>query len=221
MRWVDRGPSPPEVAYYARTYTRLWVQHFHQGIGARPDQHNYWTVFAVDLRERFHQKCGYCERRFEPVGELQSSVDHFRPRSRFPRLVYDWDNWVSSCQRCNFAKADQWPDTGYVDPCAVDLLERPEERFDYVPLTGEIVPKSGLTHSARHKAQSTIDDIGLNETRLRETRFRLIGSFVQDLLLATPGADRFAVVSRYQEPSEPHVGVVKMFTNQLRQAGRI
>ncbi len=220
MRWVDRGPAPSSVAHYARMYTHLWVQYFQQR-GSNPSQHNYWTVFAADLRECFDDKCGYCEQRFEPVGELQSSVDHFRPRSRFPRLVYNWDNWVSSCQRCNFAKADQWPDTGYVDPYAVDLLERPEEHFDYVPLTGEIVPKSGLTHNARHKAQSTIDDIGLNETRLRETRFRLIGSFVQDLLLATPGADRFAVVSRYQEPSEPHVGVVKMFTNQLRQAGRI
>ena len=221
MRWVDRGPFPPEVAYYARTYTRLWVQHFHQGIGARPDQHNYWTVFAVDLRERFHQKCGYCERRFEPVGELQSSVDHFRPRSRFPRLVYEWDNWVSCCQRCNFAKADQWPDTGYVDPCAADLLELPEEHFDYAPLTGEIVVKPGLTRDARRKAENTIDDLGLNETQLRNSRFRLISVLIQDLLLENPGADRLSVADRYQDPSQPHAGIVAMFIEQLRRSGRI
>ena len=221
MRWVDRGPAPSGVAHYTRTYTHLWVRYFQQGIGARPSQHNYWTIFAADLRERFNEKCGYCERRFEPVGEFSPSVDHFRPRSRFPQLVYQWENWVSSCQRCNFAKADQWPDIGYVDPCAVDLLERPEEHFDYVPLTGEIVAKLGLPHNASDKARSTIDDIGLNETRLRESRFRLIGSFVQDLLLATPGADRLDVVNRYQEPSQPHVGVVKIFTNQLRQTSII
>ena len=221
MRWVDRGPAPSGVAYYARTYTHLWVQHFQQGIGSRPDQHNYWTVFAADLRERFHQKCGYCERRFEPAGELQSSVDHFRPRSRSPHLVYEWENWISSCRRCNSVKDDQWPDTGYVDPCAADLPERPAEYFDYTPLTGEIVAKSGLAGDARHKAQSTIDDIGLNETRLRENRFRLMGALVQDLLLAKPGQDREAVVSRYQEPDQPHVGAVKMFVEQLRQAGII
>ena len=221
MRWVDRGPAPPGVAYYAGAYTHLWVQYFQQRIGGPPNEHNYWTAFAADLRERFNDKCGYCERRFEPVGELQSSVDHFRPRSRFPHLVYEWDNWVSSCQRCNFAKADQWPDAGYVDPCAADLLERPEEHFDYAPLTGEIVPKSGLARDARRKAQSTIDDLDLNETRLRDGRLRLVSALIQDLLLAAPGQDRSTVVSRYEEPSQPHAGVVKMFTEQLRQAGKI
>ena len=220
MQWVDRGPAPSGVAHYVSTYTHLWVQYYQQG-GSNPSQHNYWTVFAADLRGRFNDKCGYCERRFEPAGELQSSVDHFRPRSRFPRLVYEWGNWVSSCQGCNFEKADQWPDTGYVDPCASDLLERPEEHFDYAPLTGEIIAKSGLTRDARQKAQSTIDDIGLNEVRLRESRFRLVGSFIQDLLLAAPGQGRQAVVNRYQEPSQPHVGIVKMFTEQLRRSGRI
>ena len=221
MRWVDRGPAPSGVAYYARTYTHLWVQHFHQGIGGRPDQHNYWTVFAADLRERFHQKCGYCERRFESAGELQSSVDHFRPRSRCPRLVYEWDNWISSCQRCNSIKDDQWPDTGYVDPCAADLLERPAEYFDYTPLTGEIVAKSGLARDSLRRAQSTIEHLELNETRLRESRFRMITSFVQDLLLASPGPERSAVVSKYQEPSQPHAGVVAIFAEQLRRSGRI
>jgi len=173
------------------------------------------------LRERFHQKCGYCERRFEPPGELQSSVDHFRPRSRFPNLVYEWENWVSSCQRCNFTKGDQWPDTGYVDPWAADLPERPEEHLDYAPLTGEIVAKSGLTRDARLKAENTIDDLGLNETRLRNSRFNLIGVLVQDLLTASPGRERSTVVSKYQDPSQPHAGIVAMFIEQLRRRGII
>lgn len=221
MRWVDRGPAPAGVSHYVSAYTHLWVRYFQQGVGGSPNQHNYWTVFAGDLRRRFREKCGYCERQFEPAGELQATVDHFQPRSRFPYLVYEWDNWVSSCQRCNFAKADQWPDTGYVDPCAADFWERPEEHFEYLPLTGEIVPKLDLTDSARHKAQNTIDDIGLNETRLRQSRFTLITAFIQDLLLAVPGADRLAVADRYQEPSQPHAGAVRMFVEQLRQAGRI
>ena len=220
MRWVDRGPAPSSVAHYARTYTDLWVQYFQQR-GSNPSQHNYWTVFAADLRERFNDKCGYCEQRFESVGELQSSVDHFRPRSRFPCLVYEWDNWVSSCQRCNFAKADQWPDTGYVDPCSADLLERPEEHFDYAPLTGEIVVKPGLTRDVRRKAENTIDDLGLNETRLCNSRFNLISALIQDLLLENPGPDRLSVADRYQETSQPHAGIVAMFIEQLRRSGRI
>ena len=221
MRWVDRGLAPSGVAHYASTYTHLWVLYFQQGIGARPSQHNYWTVFAPDLRERFNEKCGYCEQRFEPVGELSSSVDHFRPLHHFPHLAYAWGNWISSCQRCNNAKDDQWPDTGYVDPCAADVLERPEEHFDYEHLTGAIVAKSGLRRDSRRKAENTIDDLELNETRLRESRFRLMGSFIQDLMLANPGPDRLTVVSRYQQPSQPHSGVVSMFTKQLRRSGII
>ena len=221
MRWVDRGPAPDGVSHYRNTYTYLWVQYFQQGIGGRPNQHNYWTVFAPDLRGRFHQKCGYCERRFEPVGELSSSTDHFRPLNHFPQLAYEWDNWVSSCERCNSGKANKWPVAGYVDPCATELREHPEEYFDYVPLTGEIIAKSRLDPDVRHRAENTIDDLRLNETRLRDSRFELIHSVIQDLLLATPGPDRLTVVSRYQEPSQPHAGVVKMFAEQLHRTGRI
>ncbi len=221
MRWVDRGPAPSGVAFYENTYTHKWIRYYRHGIGGRPSQHNYWTVFAPDLRSRFKAKCGYCEQRFEPVGELSSSVDHFRPLRHFPHLAFAWDNWVSCCQRCNSSKDDQWPDTGYVDPCAADLLERPEEHFDYAHLSGEIVAKQGLTPASRRKAENTIDDLQLNETRLRESRFRLMGSFVQDLMLANPGPDRLAVVSRYQEPSQPHSGVVAMFAERLRRSGII
>ena len=221
MRWVDRGPAPSGVAYYTNTYTHLWVLYCQQGIGARPNQHNYWTVFAPDLRQRFNAKCGYCEQRFERVGELSSSVDHFRPLCHSPNLAYEWNNWVSSCKRCNFAKDDQWPDTGYVDPCATALLEWPEEYFDYAHLTGEIVAKPGLTHASQRKAENTIDDLELNVTRLRESRFRLMGSLVQDLLLSKPGPDRLAVVGRYQEPSQPHSGVVAMFAKLLQRSGII
>ncbi len=221
MRWVDRGPVPCGVAFYENRYTYVWVRYYQHGIGGRPSQHNYWTVFAPDLRDRFNAKCGYCEQRFEPVGELSSSVDHFRPLHHFPHLAFAWDNWISSCQRCNSSKDDQWPDTGYVDPCAADLLERPDEHFDYAHLTGEIVAKPGLTLASRRKAENTIDDLQLNETRLRESRFRLISSFVQDLMLANPGPDRLAVVSRYQGPSQPHSGVVAMFAERLRRSGII
>ena len=151
------------------------------------------------------------------MGELSSSVDHFRPLNRFPHLAYEWANWVSSCKRCNFGKADKWASTGYVDPCTTELMERPEEYFDYVPLTGEIVAKSGLTRDARRKAEDTIADLGLNETRLRESRFRQIRVFIEEFYLQEPGPARLDIVSEHQEPSIPHVGVVKMFVEQLRR----
>ena len=128
---------------------------------------------------------------------------------------------MSSCQRCNSDKGHKWPPTGYVDPCAGELAERPEEFFDYVPLTGEIVAKSGLTHEALRKAENTIAELGLNETRLRESRFRQIRAFIEDFYLQESGPARLDVVSEHQEPSIAHVGAVRMFVEQLRRAGMI
>ena len=165
MRWVDRGPAPSGVAYYARTYTYLWVQHIQQGT-ARPNQHNYWTAFAPDLRERFHGKCGYCERRCDrsegPSGGRSPTVDHFRPLNDFPELAYEWTNWIFSCRQCNVeCKQEKWPSSGYVDPCASEVAERPERYFDYDHDTGEIVPKGNLPQVAQDKARALRKTWGL------------------------------------------------------------
>ena len=221
MRWVERGPEPAGVAYYSREYTQLWVRFFREGIGGRPREHDYWRLFTRDLRERFSNKCGYCERQCEQVGDLSPSVDHFRPLNSFPELAYEWDNWIFSCQRCNNDKANKWLEPGYVDPCALDMAERPEEYFDYIPRTAEIVPKSGLTPEAHLKAERTIDDLGLNKIDLLASRFDHISEFIEELYSQSSDSKKATVVSAYMEPSQRHVGVVRMMVWQLRQAGII
>lgn len=223
MRWIDRGPAPSGVANYASTYTYLWVQHVQQG-DARPSQHNYWTAFAPDLRERFRDKCGYCERRCNrgegPSGSRSPTVDHFRPLNQFPELAYEWTNWVFSCRRCNEDhKGDSWPPSGYVDPCAEEISERPERYFDYNHSTGEIIPRAGLPQVAQDKARSTAEDLGLNERDMRVSRIQWIERF-RDELSQNDISEWLTIVNGYTDAAEEYCGITRMFLAQYQRSAR-
>lgn len=167
--------------------------------------------------------CWYCERLCD--GEVDSggkapTVDHFRPISRFPELVYEWTNWIFSCRRCNSIKDNQWPDLGYVDPCVADVTERPDRYFDYDADTGEIVPKDGLTGDARQKALQTINDLGLNELDVRFYRIDWTRAFAADILLL-PITDRQAFIASSTEQPIEYAGTTRMIVEQLSRDGHV
>ena len=150
MRWVDRGPAPPRLVHVQRKYTLRWISHYRNHTGKKPTDAR-WRDFRDELSRRFHGICGYCEE--ADHGE----VDHFKPKSKHPELVYEWSNWVFACHTCNsIYKGDKWPSGGYVDPCARSKSARPESFFDFTLHTGEIVTKPNLSPRRLRKAQQTI-----------------------------------------------------------------
>ena len=185
MRWVDRGAEPVGVAGYARQFTQGWVDYFRDAVGVRPTD-SHWREFRSTMGSRTNNICWYCERQcdaFVEYGGRAPTVDHFRPLSRFPRLAYEWSNWVFSCYACNVEnKDDRWPDSGLVDPCATVVAERPEQYFDYDMDTGEIVPKHGLSRVDKRKAETTISTLSLNRLDVRFYRSRWTLKFSYDVL---------------------------------------
>jgi len=167
MHCVDRGPELQRLKAYRDRYTTKWVEYYERGLGTKPGD-SYWRGFQDDLGGVFSGLCGYCE------AECKGEVDHFRPKSRFPRRVYEWSNWVYACHDCNHAKSEKWPKNGYVDPCARTRASRPERFFHFDLKTGEIIPNAGLTPARRHKAQSMIEDLKLNAFHHLRRRLRWI-----------------------------------------------
>ena len=223
MRWVDRGPEPSGVAGYARQFTQGWIDYFQKSIGERPTDF-LWGVFRPTLGSRTNKICWYCERQCyanAESGGRAPTVDHFRPLSRFPQLAYEWSNWVFSCRRCNVEhKKDKWPESGYVDPCAAVVSERPEQYFDYDTDTGELVAKNGLSGTARRRALDTIDDLGLNRLDLMFYRLDWTRSFMADLL-SFPVSERQAFLESFAVSPVEYAGVTEMVAEQLRQNGHI
>ena len=156
MHWVDRGPEPNRLESIRVRYTPRWIEHYKDGVGSRPTD-SRWRDFRGELGQRFRLQCGYCE------SFCRGEVDHFRPKVRFPQLVYEWSNWVFACSPCNRAKGEKWPDDGYVDPCAVPESYRPENYFTFNTRNGAITPLRELDTDQFDKAQRMIDDLKLND----------------------------------------------------------
>ena len=163
MHWVDRGPEPAGLGKIRSVYTPRWIQYYKAHVGQRPTD-SYWLNFLDELEGVFKGLCAYCEE--YTFGE----VDHFQPKSKFPHLVYTWGNWLFACHECNHSKLDKWPADGYVDPCAILEIDRPEHYFVFDTQTGRVMPNGNLTADYRKKAQETIDHIGINNLHHRKKR---------------------------------------------------
>ena len=167
MHWVDRGPEPTDLETIRSTWTPGWVEHYTDKAGNRP-RDSHWLKFQEDLNQVFQGLCAYCEE------TCKGEVEHFRPKSRFPLLVYEWSNWLLACHDCNQAKHFKWPEGGYIDPCANSWIARPECYFTFDTLTGELLPRNDLTTTSLEKARRMIKDLRLNaHHHLKKRRFLL------------------------------------------------
>ena len=107
MHSVERSPEPAFFAEFRTAHTQ-WDD---------LDGTNRRRIRDALIQD-FGQICAYCERACQfPTGSGESSneetIDHFRPRNRFPDLWLDWLNLVYACHRCNQNKGGSWP--GYDD----------------------------------------------------------------------------------------------------------
>lgn len=115
------------------------------------------------LRKMSQGHCAYCQT--YNAGGAWGDVEHYRPKSLFPTLAYEWDNYFYSCTICNNTKSDKWPAAGsYVRPDTGD----PSVRFVFDKDGGiEEVPGD-------EEAKITITDLGLDRQGLAEGREILI-----------------------------------------------
>ena len=179
MHWVDRGPEPGGLEAVRSQFTQPWVVHYRHRTGSRPTPR--WGKFRGDLKRAFSELCGYCEE------ETAGDIDHFRPVSKDPELVYKWTNWIFACPTCNREKSNKWPPGGYINPCADVEADRPERFFTFHTGTGELIPKSYASRCHVKRASRTIEDMNLNDSYHLKRRIR----FLNDLkfFLARQGDD--------------------------------
>lgn len=129
MRPVDRGPAPKAFAAYGDALPDLWA--------------------------RLGRFCSYCGRHI-PAG---LSVEHKRPRSRYPEEELTWTNFLLGCLNCNSCKGHRkirlglylWPDTD-------NTLRAFEHTKD-----GRVRASRSIRKPLRRKASRTIRLLGLDK----------------------------------------------------------
>lgn len=130
-----------------------------------------WRRVKDALAAMSSRKCSYCESAID--AQRSAAVEHFKPKSLFPSLVYELANFFLGCGGCNGAKSDRWPVGGgeYVRPDEGD------------PATLFVFLEDGTVQAAipGSAAEHTIRDLDLNREWLRYWREKRIRQALAEL----------------------------------------
>lgn len=186
MIQVERGPEPDGFAERAANWRRRFEEAHRQNPKLTAGQ--FWSRVRAEIRddaqalyEAFHGKCAFCEAKMAHVSHPH--VEHYRPKSRFPDLMFDWQNWLLSCGRCNDAKWAHFPDCDN-QPCLLDPAnEDPAMHLDF---------SRTMVLGKTLRGEETIRLVGLNRSPLEDKRAEWLMRIDQLLLLCCCMPDAFA-----------------------------
>ena len=237
MHSVERSPEPAFFAEFRTAHTE-WDD---------LDGTNRRRIRDALIQD-FGRICAYCERACQfPTGSGESSneetIDHFRPRNRFPDLWLDWLNLVYACHRCNQNKGGSWPGYDdaltnqwlsaedsrytpvweYVNPNAVDGQQPAGEFFGFNVETGEMAPAWQLDDVEWSIARRTIRDINLNDSELGENdpnhlwnrRLRQRDLLIQRLDSLEDFAAKIHMICEFTLPDKPFSAFISAYFRGL------
>jgi uncharacterized protein (TIGR02646 family) len=123
----------------------------------------YWTSCIPDLRLAYRNVCAYmCIYIEEITGD--ATVEHFKPKSLYPKQIYEWDNYLLVCGTMNGRKSN------FEDVLNPFLLA--PNTFYLNLVDGRIFPSPSLTTLEQQAAQQTIDRLKLDNADARKLRLR-------------------------------------------------
>lgn len=164
MNPCRRPPCPA----WLETHWDAWGREYEAKLEADPRYRFAWKRYRGQrvnrrllplLREMTGGHCAYCDWFPTDGPGTDSTVDHFRPKRRFPREAYAWPNLYLCCRACQ-----RKDDSGFCD----DLL-RPDEdgyRFErYFVFNyekGTIEPNLAASEEDQERARLTIRHFRMN-----------------------------------------------------------
>lgn len=106
---VLRQAEPANFSAQVRNPGRAFLRKIPKPTKADWKNANFWSASLPDLRSSYKNICAYCCF-WVP---MDSSVDHFQPKSAFPNLAFEWNNFRLAHQKINGYKGES---TGLLDP---------------------------------------------------------------------------------------------------------
>lgn len=176
MRSFVRGAEPAFLAERWETWGLEWEQRRQANSGAQFHWHQIEGEFVNRkllplLKEQTQNHCSFCDN-FPVSPPSIDTIEHFRPKSRYPREAYQWVNLYFCCMYCQ-QKSDDF-DEAALRPDAEDYQFDRYFRWDYTLGTIEVNDRASVEDQLR--AEVTIRLYRLNEEhpsfRKRELRRR-------------------------------------------------
>ena len=134
--------------------------------------HNKGTEIREALCAVTDRRCAYCD---GPIGtESLNTIDHFKPKSKFPDHAYEWTNLFPACGVCQSHKSNKWLD-GLLKPDVIGY--EPQRYFRANHRTGDIEPHPNADASDQQRAVDAIGLFKLNLSDRAERRRKEILNF--------------------------------------------
>lgn len=124
-----------------------------------------------NLKIMFNDKCAYCESYIAHVS--YGHIEHFRPKSTYPKQCFNWKNFLLGCEICNGSqyKATKFPLKRDNGPLINPTEENPSSflLFEYDPATG-----TANVLGKNPRGDTTEITLGLNRPELVRHRSRIV-----------------------------------------------
>ncbi len=169
MRKVKRTPQPESLRLCGKNWTNDLLKALKTSKKPDPKYYNKYKKSDIisSLKTMYSDgqftHCCYCEARINDV--CYEHVEHRKPKSKFPKSAYEWDNLHISCPKCNMFKGDKYNNKHPILDAVKDEIKNHLDYFRHV--TG--IYAQALTERAR----TTIDHPQLNRKALLTARQRI------------------------------------------------
>lgn len=177
MRKMYRVKSP----FYLKRNWKQWGIEWRDKIKGLKRLPNFdWKIDRADLIDKYLAKstsdhCAFCDKD-EIIADSGATVEHFKPKSIYPTLAYNYNNLYNCCNQCQKKK----------DKFSNDLL-RPDDvtykfnrYFEVNAFTGEIVVKRTANAADKFKAKETIKLYKLNNKGRKRLRKQRLEFYLQN-----------------------------------------
>lgn len=109
QRWLERQTASPKAQFQWPKIDKTPLNHLLIGTDTDPGP----------LKRQTDAHCSYCDQ-FPVSPPGTETIDHFKPKSRFPGEAYSWENLYFACNCCQL-RGDTW-DEKLLRPDAEDFV---------------------------------------------------------------------------------------------------
>lgn len=155
------------------------------------------------LVSMFSDKCAYCESIIS--GVTTGHIEHFRPKSRFLSLTFEWSNLLLSCPKCNDKahKGDKFPSVAAGGRLLDPTLDNPANHFDFVY---DATTQQALIIPKTTRGSTTVKLFALNS---RKSLVKVRSSLIKKLILLKTyeltDPDAAALLVEAKKSDEPYL----------------
>jgi uncharacterized protein (TIGR02646 family) len=140
--------------------------------------HSSYEEIADKLFNMTDNHCSFCD--IQPLKQSGATIEHFKPKRRFPLLAYTWINLFYCCPNCQ-KKLDEFNDNCKpLKPDQVSYSFQHYFRFDETLEGIFIRPNIERTMDEQQRAEETIRLYGLNKFARPEARKVVLDDFRED-----------------------------------------